>query len=52
MFDALKTSRSYKDKKPENEIEAIMREEFTGRSELVDQVMEIGPTCIDRLKTS
>jgi response regulator RpfG family c-di-GMP phosphodiesterase len=42
MFDALKTSRSYKDKKPENEIEEIMREEFTGNEELIDQIVQLG----------
>jgi HD-GYP domain-containing protein (c-di-GMP phosphodiesterase class II) len=44
MFDALKASRSYKDKKSENEIEEIMREEFTGKEELIDQTVQLGFT--------
>ena len=42
MFDALKANRSYKDKKSESEIEEIMREEFTGNKELIDQTVQLG----------
>jgi len=42
MFDALKSSRSYKGKKSESKIEEIMWEEFTGKEELIDHTVNLG----------